>query len=279
MLMQSGRPYAGVIASVVVSACCQGVAFSILLGLQSNPALARSDEIQRAVDYCANYARSINVSQDGTVLCFDGPIPQDLQIDGQLQKLNDRGFFVIRSPGGYFPPAMKIADTLLEKDVTVVIRDYCLSACANYIFVATNRTYVLKNSVVAWHGGPAGGNCDRYLEGDHAAVGSGAEATCRSLALRKIFFQKRGIQPGFIYNPPTPYARMMFNILKDPGRRSSGLAPGHRSKIFWMWNPRSYGESFRDRIIYEKYPSSQFDVDRIIDRSRLGIQIVYDPEL
>src|SRR5262249_49179788 len=161
--------------------------------------------------------RRINVSQDGTVLCFDGPIPLDLQIDDQLQKLNDRGFFVIRSPGGYFPPAMKIADALLEKDATVVIRDYCLSACANYMFVATHRTYVLTNSTAAWHGGPAGGGCDRYLEGDLAALGSISEAACRSLALHKIFFQKRGIQPGFIYSPPTPYARMMFNILKAPG--------------------------------------------------------------
>jgi hypothetical protein len=33
---------------------------------------------------------------------------------------------------------------LLEKDATVVIRDYCLSACANYIFVATRRTHILK---------------------------------------------------------------------------------------------------------------------------------------
>src|SRR5262249_13015354 len=146
--------------------------------------------------------------------------------------------------------------------------------------VAPQRTYVLRNSIVAWHGGPAGGGCDRYLEGDLTALGSISEAACRSLALHKIFFQKRGIQPGFIYSPPTPYARMMFNILKSPGgSRSSGLRPGLPAKIFWMWNPKSYGESFKDRIIYEKYPSSQIDVDRIIDRSRLGIQIVYDPEL
>src|ERR1700738_648692 len=121
MLMQSGRPYAGVIASVT-RACCQSAAFSIFLVLQSNPALARSDEIQRAVEYCGNYVNSIKLSEDGTVLCFDGPIRQDLQMDDQLQTLNDRGFFVIRSPGGFFPSAMKIADMLLAKDTTVIIR-------------------------------------------------------------------------------------------------------------------------------------------------------------
>jgi len=30
----------------------------------------------------------------------------------------------------------------------VVIHGYCLSACANYIFVATSKTYVLKGSIV-----------------------------------------------------------------------------------------------------------------------------------
>ena len=72
---------------------------------------------------------------------------------------------------------------------------------------------------------------------------------------------------------------MMFSILKDPGSRSEGLSPGLTSKIFWMWSPRSYGESFKDRIAYEKYPAGQYDVDKIVDRLHLRVQIIYDPEL
>ena len=268
------------IASVIVSGCCPSIALSIFLNFQPNPALARSDEIERAVEYCGDFANSIRLSEDRKILCFDGRIQKELQIDDQLRQLNDRGFFVIRSTGGYPAPAMRIADALLEKDATVVIRDYCLSACANYIFVAARRTHILKNSIVAWHGGPplAGDRCARYLEG-HDALGSNRENICKVLALHKTFFQKRGIEPGFIYNPPTPYTRMMFNILKNPGSRSKGLSPGLTSKIFWMWSPRSYGESFKDRIAYEKYPAGQYDVDKIVDRLHLRVQIIYDPEL
>ncbi len=260
-----------VITSVVISTCCQCVTFSILLFLQSNPALAQSEEIQLAANYCAKYENSIKLSENDMILCFDGLIRADLQMDDQLRKLNDHGFFVIRSPGGFFPAAMKIADILLEKDATVIIHDYCLSACANYIFVATGKTHVLKNSVVAWHGGPSSTYCDRYLHGDQSAIGSGRVTVCKNLALQIIFFQKRGIQNGFIFNPPTPYTRMMFNILAK--------TPGNKSKVFWMWNPKNYGDHFKDRIFYEKYPNSQSDVDEIIDHFRLGTQVIYDPAL
>ncbi len=53
---------------------------------------------------------------------------------------------------------MELSDILREKNATVVIRDYCLSACANYVFVATDRTYVLKNSIVAWRPGAVVGS-------------------------------------------------------------------------------------------------------------------------
>jgi len=57
---------------------------------------------------------------------------------------------------------------------------------------------------------------------------------------------------------------------------------GHRSQLFWMWNPKNHGDYFRGRIVYEGYPRSQAEVDAII-RRRLaqfpGLAIIYDPEL
>jgi hypothetical protein len=265
--------------SLVITARRHYVALSIFLFLQSSPVLAQSDEIRLAANYCANYERSVNLSENGMILCFDGPIRPDAQVDDKLQKLNDHGFFVIRSPGGFAAVALNIADALLEKDATVVIHDYCLSACANYIFVATSRTYVLKDSIVAWHGGVHPDvRCDRYLHGDQSAIGENIKIGCKTFALQADFFRKRGIQPGFIFNPPTPYTRMMFNILASPTRDKANPS-GIVSKIFWMWNPQSYGDHLKDRVIYEHYPNSQHHVDKIIDRFGLGTQIIYDPEL
>ena len=279
-----GAQLQNVITSIVIAARRQHVALSIILFLQSNPALALSDEIQLAANYCANYERSVKLSEDGMILCFDGPIYPNAQMEGELQKLNSHGFFVIRSSGGSASVALKIAEILLEKDATVVVYDYCFSACANYILVAT-RTYVLKDSIVAWHGGVYPDlRCDRYLRGDQSAIGSNTEIHCKTIVLQTDFFQKRGIQPGFIFNPPTPYTRMMFNILASPTRNRTNPAlnrsnPEIPTKILWMWNPQNYGDHLKERIIYEHYPNSQNAVDRTIDRLGLRTQVIYDPEL
>jgi hypothetical protein len=172
------------ISSVAVSVCRQCVALSVLLFLQSNPARAQSEEIKLAADYCAQYKDSVKLSESAMVLCFDGPIRPDPQMEDQLQKLNDHGFFVIRSPGGLFSVAVKITDILLEKDATVIIHDYCLSACANYILVATNKTYVLRNSVVAWHGGVTNVRCD-------GVNSDPLKGYCKAVNLQNTFFQKK----------------------------------------------------------------------------------------
>jgi hypothetical protein len=266
-----------VIASVVSSARFKCVALSIILSLQTTPVPARDEQIKRAADYCQKYQDSIKLSEDGTILCFDGPIRPDRHMNEELQRLNNRGFFVIRSPGGLFPMAMEIADVLLEKNATVIIHDYCLSVCANYIFVATKKTHILKNAVAAWHGGPWNTYCDKNLRGELGEPGD--NSVCKTFALHATFFQKRGIDPGFIYNPPTSYTKMMFWILKNPGSNSRTLTPGQTSKTFWMWNPGSHQEALKSRIVYESYPRSQYEVDEIINKFHPGTQIIFDPEL
>lgn len=257
----------------VVAALFQCVALSILLLLQSNPATAQSEEAQRAARYCAHYENSVELSDDGAILCFDGPIGAELPME-RIEKLHDHGIFVIRSPGGYAPQAMQMAEALLEKGATVVIHDYCLSACANYILVATGKTYVLKSSVVAWHGGLKGANCDRFLrEEDQSLFHFYIESHCKDITLQTLFFQKRGIQNRYIFSPQTTYTRMMVN--------TAAKTRGRRSDIFWMWNPQNYGDHFKDRVVYEQYPVSQFEVDRIMNRFHLGTpgQVIYDPDL
>ena len=109
------------LASVIIRAC-RCAALLAVLCFQSSPVFARDDDISRAVGSCANHARSIWLSEDGTTLCFDGYIDQDPPAD-QIEKLKDHGFFVVRIPGGYPQPAMKIADLQLDNEATVIVHD------------------------------------------------------------------------------------------------------------------------------------------------------------
>ena len=255
-------------ASVVIRAA----AILAVLCIQSSAVLARDDDISRAVSTCASHANSIWLREDETILCFDSRIAQ-VPTD-QIQKLKDHGFFVVRSPGGYPAPAMAIADILLEKDATVIVHDYCLSACANYILVATKRTYVVTHSVVAWHGGPGNARCGDTSPYGEIGFSRYLPASCKDVALQTLFFAKRGIEPRYVFSPQTTYTRMMFHTLMK--------VLAKKSEILWMWNPGNYGDHFKGRVVYEQYPGSQYEVDRITDRffhlAAPG-QIIFDPRL
>src|SRR5207244_2281214 len=89
-------------------------------------------------------------SLDRQILCFDGEIANYINIS-LARNLNEGGLFVVRSFGGYQVPAIDLSDLLRERRATVVVYDYCLSACAEFFFVASHQTFVVKDTLVAWH--------------------------------------------------------------------------------------------------------------------------------
>ena len=128
------------------------------------PAYSEGDEVTSAFEYCSSYKSTlkfsgdplviykstVKLSDDQTVLCFDGPINSNQDMS-DFHALKPNGLLVMRSPGGYAHAAMTLSNILRDKTATVVLRDYCLSACASFVLVATGKTYVKKNTIVAGH--------------------------------------------------------------------------------------------------------------------------------
>jgi len=219
--------------------------------------------------------------KDRTVLCFDGQIRAD-QDPKLFHELKPDGFLVMRSPGGYAYPSMLLANILREKNATVIVYDYCLSACANYFLIAASRTYVRKDTIVAWHGGPQKYDCNwigldemrrRYrrlydLAEDDAA--KRADEFCKTVGLAATFFKERGINDRHIHAPQTAYTYKMVRMAT-----SQRL---DKRNIFWMWNPKNQGDYFKSRVMYESYPTSQDHVEEILRRLPLPhMQVYYDP--
>lgn len=236
------------------------------------------------VDYCRNSPQRIALSDDRMVFCFDGFIERRLNI-GTLDGLRDNGYFVVRSPGGYFESAGPIADVLRKKKAKVVIYDYCLSACANYFFVASGETLVSGKTIVAWHGEPPMPNCpyprrsldtnirpERPPTKKDAAPNEYLNEICGLNDVRNEFFSKRGIDSRFIFEPQSPYTKKMAGVI------GQGMGYLDRS-VFWMWNPRYYAAYFRTpEITYNSYPKDELEVDQILEKSRISsIRVVYDP--
>lgn len=72
----------------------------------------------------------------------------------EYMKLAGKGYstLIIKSAGGIPSVALKIAEDVSSRDVAVVVDDYCISACANYLAFSGHQLIVRCNSFLAWHG-------------------------------------------------------------------------------------------------------------------------------
>jgi hypothetical protein len=250
------------------------VVFLVPLSFGS-PTHAGSPDIAALVASCALVQNAIKLSPDGDVLCFDGQI-KIVPLD-EVRKLNNGGTFVARSHGGNIVVAMLIADILKEKNATVVLHGYCLSACANTFFVATHETHVARETVVAWHGdGLRNLPCPppaEYLMRDGDAEGKNRSESYKLYCLDpqplRTFYQRRGIKDDFTRQPQTRYSRQRLHAVQRE-------AVNKRS-IFWMWHPENFGSYFKSKITFMSFPRSQEQVNQWLKALRLAIRIVYDP--
>jgi hypothetical protein len=258
--------------------------FAIVVGkpAYSEPAEIRPAAIAAAKDYCASTKHSIMLSEDRMVLCFDGRIEPDLDV-GIFNNLKDRGLFVIRSAGGYADVAMAFANILRARDATVILYDYCLSACANYVLVASNRTYVTKNTIIAWHSVPRTllptMRCrGEYLEQLHQLFREQygkeykpwqVESICRESELSLTFFKDRQIDDRYTREPQTLYLKKMWGVALRQ--------QGNEGRLFWMWNPKNHGDFFKSRITYESYPTED-EAELFASRWSGRLRLFYDPE-
>ena len=57
---------------------------------------------------------------------------------------------MVRGFGGDIAVTIALADKLREKRAIVVVHDYCVAACANYLLLASEQTFVPSGALVAW---------------------------------------------------------------------------------------------------------------------------------
>jgi hypothetical protein len=202
--------------------------------------------------------------------------------------LKENGLFVVRSAGGSAETAIALANLVHDRHAIVVIYDYCISACAAYLLIATDQTVVRKSSIVAWHhaysgrdGLPqcfemraSGDNGPKTLQSSLCPFVLPEQRTrfakAEELSLR--FFEERTLDPrrfgrGFDWPQSVHVRRVRKNMLD-----ATGVFPA----AIWMWNPRFYHNLFKTKVFYEAYPESQAEVDEIA--VRLGYRhVIYDP--
>jgi hypothetical protein len=241
-----------------------------------------------AAEFCrGDVERPMSLSPDKRILCYDGwiGVGQDISL---AKGLADEGSFVVRSFGGSVVSAMALASLLRDRRATVVIYDYCLSACAAYLFIAAEKTLVLQGSLVAWHhwqtnspfdgqtsspfdctwlkvakdGGPK--RLERWACSDNNPEGEYGQA----IAMHTKFYAERTVDKDFEYPPES------FTIRKI--LRSMFEGTGAYPDVGWTWNPRFYNNTIKTKVIYQAYPESQDEVDAMVARIHIR-RVIYDP--
>lgn len=219
------------------------------------------------------------LSPDRRILCFDGSLLYGRDY-AMVKALEDGGLFIVRSMGGYMPPAAALADLIRDRHATVVVYDYCFSACASYLLFASTETFVLKGTLVAWHLTPDPSWCPSMVWSRDEGPKRLEKAPCRKArndeeddgkGLRRLnykFYEGRTVDRLFD-DPPESFTirRKLQHLFEDTGLNSD---------VLWTWNPRHYDDALIVRIVYEAYPKSQSEVDAMAERLGIG-PVLYDP--
>jgi hypothetical protein len=231
-----------------------------------------------ALAYCrGDVPRPMALRSDNRVLCLDGQISAVSEIL-QASGLEQGGLFVVRSGGGDIAATISLADMLLTRQATVIVNDYCLSICANYLFIASVKTFVPKDSLVAWINHATGpDNCLRFFETGDRSAPRLQELPCafpldaRTVELIRLKREFYGARTFSLEEPPEGVA--VRRILK----RKYDATGRYPDDVYWTWNPRYHAGTIRTNVIYEAYPKSQDEVDATLAQLGLTLSVIYDP--
>lgn len=220
-----------------------------------------------------SWSHAIEFNTRKTVACYNGEFAlergdSDL---ATLRQLAPGGTFVIRSPGGNVGRAMTIANLLRDKGAAVVAYQYCLSACADFILVATDTTFVVRDTLIAVHYGQ-----ERLLFcGDLASAYGGASCPkSRPLSSRDArvftgFYESRVIDRGFAAPAQSGYVRNAIKAMSLTSKRAVEAA-------WWTLSPEYLAATFKTKILYEAYYRDEEEVERLARKLRMG-RVIYDP--
>lgn len=269
-----------------ISAPCFFVVAALAIVLHSGHGRAQQDfdreRYHRAVEYCrGSVSRPMALSPDRRILCFDGGVEEDLNVS-PAWGLEENGLFVVRSEGGHPSSTTALSRIVRDRHATVVVHDYCYSACAMLFLIASHQSYVLKGALVLWHypqyRDPARALCTYLIEPDDDKPKKLQRGPCGLTAAFKGsmnlsyevagFLSERVIARSFDLPPDSLHVRRMLrNLYGDTGVFRD---------IPWTLHPRYYPVLFKTKIFYEAYPQSQEEVDGMA--ARLGLaRVIYDP--
>lgn len=161
---------------------------------------------------CASVSTNVNesvaeVAIEGTSIIYRGPIsPESNDLLFELLEAAESipETLVITSKGGETIAGIELGRWVFRNRIDVVVPEYCLSSCANYVFPAGDTKTLEATAALAWHGGATqenwGDTCSDLAKSglkQHLKCADIEKAFDESLkefiAAEKLFFAEIGV--------------------------------------------------------------------------------------
>lgn len=214
---------------------------------------------------------------DKDTIRLDGEI--DRNSYASYQEASEGGYstVILRSEGGSPMPALLIAKDMQRIQPNIVVNGYCLSACANYLFLASSAPRVECGAVIVWHGSPSGefeSNIEiMRLEGKSPKLVAAYKAwASRFEAMERDFFSSTGIDRHLLSDSEVVLRRekvspeSTFKFDEMTGDYSETTSAG-------MWIPTT--DVMREYGIKVKNFCPSYDADIPKSLNNLGINAAY----
>jgi hypothetical protein len=173
------------------------------------------------------------------VVCFAEPHPcvgaAPLSIAGPINRLMVAAFeqappesyVIITSAGGDADSAFAIARLERKKNIRVIVRDICLSACAEFILPSAKYVYFEGSPIVGFHGG------DLIFAAKAAELGTFDHCTRKRLRETAVVYRKRRLNKDFFLKVA---AKIIIEDYKLPTRHQCDASMRSR---YLFWAPSS----------------------------------------
>ena len=184
---------------------------------------------------------------------------------------------VVTSDGGWIEPAIDLAELAERHRWLVVVKDKCLSSCANYVFLARTEKVVLPRSLLGWHGLPK--DPDDFdlgeFEKEKARLIPASEwadidaATLLAIWTRsKAFLAERGIPPALCR------ARPQAGHSKDYVARLQALGLSGANP-FWSYGRRALETRYNVHGILSMWEPRTPEEGTDLAQRRFGTNLFY----
>ncbi len=144
-------------------------------------------------------AANPSVSVEESTIVYQGDITADGVAEVASQYTEDITRLIITSRGGDMYAAMDLGSFVFDHALGVEVKDYAVSAAANYVATAAKTLYLHKDSVLGFQGGiSVFGRDDEVLERDFFDK-IGVESQITSLGTQENFAVQAKDKDGFTY--------------------------------------------------------------------------------